>query len=155
MKPINKKVKYNGYKHIRAYEPDDVLAMVHLKSKPRKWRIEGVKHRIRFRSLRLLCFKRSKVCVSCGIEGTVMSLDVFKSKSNVASAHFNLYAEKDGESRLMTKYHIIPISKGGKNHLDNLQTMCDQCNNRKGDDFIIETEAPFGETLNINILIGE
>lgn len=61
-----------------------------------------------------------------------MSLDKFKKSSKIPSAHFNLYAEKDGESRLMTKDHIIPKSKGGKNHLDNLQTMCDHCNSKKG-----------------------
>ena len=28
----------------------------------------------------------------------------------------------------MTKDHIVPKSKGGADHLDNLETMCDQCN---------------------------
>ena len=32
----------------------------------------------------------------------------------------------------LTLDHIVPVSKGGKGHLDNLQTLCRKCNNRKG-----------------------
>ena len=136
---IKNKVKYVGYRHIRSYDPDAILEIVGPKTKMRKWIIEEVQHRIRFRSVRLQCFKRSKVCVGCGLEGTIMSLDVFKSKSKVASAHFNLYAiDSSGKTRLMTKDHIIPRSKGGKNHLDNMQTMCDRCNVAKGSRMEVE-----------------
>jgi len=37
-----------------------------------------------------------------------------------------------GHEVLMTKDHIIPKSKGGKNTLKKYQTMCTHCNCRKG-----------------------
>ena len=33
----------------------------------------------------------------------------------------------------MTKDHILPKSRGGKNHISNMQTMCCRCNSKKGD----------------------
>lgn len=47
--------------------------------------------------------------------------------------HWNLYALKEGEEVLMTKDHIIPKSKGGRNHLSNYQPMCQKCNQEKDD----------------------
>jgi 5-methylcytosine-specific restriction endonuclease McrA len=40
----------------------------------------------------------------------------------------------------MTKDHIVPASFGGENVLSNLQTMCEWCNNGKGQN-ILTTEA--------------
>jgi 5-methylcytosine-specific restriction endonuclease McrA len=44
--------------------------------------------------------------------------------------HLNLYSE---DHVLMTKDHIIPRSKGGKNHMSNYQTLCYECNQEKRD----------------------
>jgi 5-methylcytosine-specific restriction endonuclease McrA len=46
--------------------------------------------------------------------------------------HFNLYAVNEyGDKILMTKDHIHPKSKGGRNHISNYQTMCYPCNQDK------------------------
>jgi 5-methylcytosine-specific restriction endonuclease McrA len=37
-----------------------------------------------------------------------------------------------GTHKNLTVDHIIPVSKGGTDDLDNLQTMCGPCNSRKG-----------------------
>lgn len=38
----------------------------------------------------------------------------------------------NGKKVHLTKDHIIPVSKGGKNVLSNIQLLCYQCNQEKG-----------------------
>jgi len=75
-------------------------------------------------------------CIKCGIVGEYFILEQHRQKSAYESKrfHFNLYGiDKNGKEMLMTKDHIIPKSKGGKNGLHNLQPMCMKCNNEKDD----------------------
>lgn len=82
-------------------------------------------------SLRYHVFKKSNVCCKCGLEGKYF---IKERDSNVKRYHFNLYAiDSDGNEVLMTKDHIIPKSKGGSDNLNNLQTMCTNCNFKKAD----------------------
>jgi len=80
-------------------------------------------------------------CVVCGLEGTYFAKE--KSRSSVKQEHkgyhFNLYGiDAEGKEVLITKDHIVPVSKGGGHYLDNYQTMCYNCNMKKGDKLEVE-----------------
>ena len=81
------------------------------------------------RSLRYMTFyqKGCKCCV-CGKEGTHFTLDSSGDGPDTRR-HFNLRAD---DGTLMTRDHIIPKSRGGRDHISNMQTMCADCNRAKG-----------------------
>lgn len=91
---------------------------------------------VNMNSERYHLFSKSLTCVSCGIEGQFFGLEtIVDKKGNFSQGtfHFNLYAiNSEGKEVLMTKDHIIPRSKGGEDHLNNYQTMCYCCNQKKG-----------------------
>ncbi|MEE3344761.1 MAG: HNH endonuclease [Bacilli bacterium] len=70
-------------------------------------------------------------CCKCGLKAEYFALEKYKDQNRY---HLNLYGIKDGKEILFTKDHIIPKSKGGKSKLENYQTMCSICNQRKGCD---------------------
>ncbi len=84
---------------------------------------------VKMTSLRYQTFKQSRKCVCCGIVGTTMLLELPKGGKR---PHFNLYAEREGTLVQMTKDHKKPRSRGGKDCIGNLQTMCCRCNELKG-----------------------
>ena len=93
---------------------------------------------INMASLRYQCFaSKGTRCVKCGLEGSFFVKEKANSKEQAKRYHFNLYGIKDGNEVLFTKDHIIPVSKKGRNHLSNLQTMCSPCNNEKGDTLVL------------------
>lgn len=87
---------------------------------------------VKITSQRYALFQKSVVCVKCGIEGQYFAVE----NSNLRDTnnyHLNLYAlDADGKEVLMTKDHILPSFRGGKNHSSNYQTMCTTCNHEKG-----------------------
>ena len=75
------------------------------------------------------CFIKSGFdCKSCGKIGVIFAIELINSKSFFGHT-INLYSE-DGS--FFTKDHIIPKSRGGRDTLDNYQTMCWPCNAKKG-----------------------
>lgn len=62
-----------------------------------------------------------------------------KARKYISPAKRNQVYDRDGHSCLccgsvdaLTVDHIVPVAKGGDNDIDNLQTLCDQCNVQKG-----------------------
>jgi hypothetical protein len=90
--------------------------------------------RVKMHSSRYKMFLDNLSCVRCGIVGSIFKLERMTDGLS-DRAHFNLYAVHPitGEYVLMTKDHILPRAKGGKDSLYNYQTMCTYCNNSKGD----------------------
>lgn len=99
---------------------------------------------VKINSFRYKVFEQSLSCYHCNAVGSFFYLQQHKkmnrhTKDNVA--HFNLYAEDDlningGNLILMTQDHLLPKSKGGKDTLENLKTMCALCNHNKADSVI-------------------
>ena len=76
--------------------------------------------------------EKGVTCAHCGISGTMFALERYPSQSRRA-CHLNLYhVATDGRETMITVDHIIPVSKGGTSHRDNLQPLCRTCNSMKG-----------------------
>jgi len=101
----------------------------------REYRVGDNTYLVKMHSARYKMFVDNIACVRCGIVGTHFNLE--RMTDGVSHrAHFNLYGihPHTGEEVLMTKDHILPRSKGGKDNLSNYQTMCAICNGEKGND---------------------
>jgi len=85
-------------------------------------------------SMRLSTFRHNGIiCRGCGLMGNHFSMCMHNG-SKLQLLHLNLFAINDrGHEILMTKDHILARSKGGPDILENLQTMCANCNMKKKD----------------------
>lgn len=84
-------------------------------------------------SKRLRTFKEHGIKCSCGLEGKFFAQERHK-KQSTKKFHFNLYALDDkGQEVLMTRDHVIPLSRGGLDTVENSQTLCANCNSKKSD----------------------
>lgn len=76
-------------------------------------------------------------CTCCGLTGRFWALEKEKPSVNDTISktyHLNMYGiePKYGMEVMLTHDHIKPKSTGGSMSLDNAQTMCEFCNNSKG-----------------------
>jgi hypothetical protein len=126
------------YERLAVYPLDEVLPYVSgaRNGKPGSERLyDG--HPVWMNSLRYQVFTRGTRCVACGLEGSYFALER-AAKQPTHRYHFNLYGRDEaGEEVMLTKDHILPKSKGGKDSLNNLQTMCKRCNEAKGNGDIV------------------
>lgn len=107
----------------------DIETVLPLLGQEDKVELKG--HEVNVRSCRLHCFSQSLTCTECGLTGKFFAIENHTDEN----PHLNLYTiDEEGNEILMTKDHIVPKSKGGSNHIDNLQTMCIECNEEKADE---------------------
>jgi len=108
------------------YSPEVVLELIG----KRDLRFHG--YLVRMSSDRYYTFRKGLACAHCGIEGQFFLLRAERDHPH-RRAHFNLWAVKeDGSLVMMTKDHIVPAARGGKDRISNYQTMCHDCNAAKG-----------------------
>lgn len=80
-----------------------------------------------------LFYTKGFKCTCCGIEGKFF----IKIKTAPEEKHYHLELiglTQDNRYVVMTKDHIVPKARGGKDELENYQTMCCLCNSKKADD---------------------
>lgn len=96
-----------------------------------KIRHEFAGQSVKVSSLRLHTFvEKGLICADCGVTGAFFALERTNKKY---PWNLELYGtDESGAEVLMTKDHITPKSKGGKDHISNTQTMCTHCNLKKG-----------------------
>lgn len=116
----------------RLYLPEEILPRVVFgKNKKKRKELDG--DMINFGSLRLQTFASKGIaCVSCDLVGSFFIKEKHREQDKIW--HLNLYAVSESAKEvLMTRDHKIPLSRGGKDCLSNLQPMCFPCNQEKGD----------------------
>lgn len=93
---------------------------------------DGNEYKLKKKSLRYRLFNENTTCVDCGLVGThyLIQQNIDTDEYNINNRHHaNLYGTNElGEEILMTKDHIIRKQDGGKDNIENLQTMCWICN---------------------------
>ena len=134
--------------NVAEYGLEEVLPYISKEKETKKYRVDGKTYTVKMNSDRYFVFLKNIDCVACGLEGTVMRLEL-NPIDNIP--HFNLYAKEDGRFILMTKDHIIPKSKNGKDILSNYETCCHICNNLKGNFDLTYDEVLELREINDNI----
>lgn len=144
------------------FSVEEILPLIGF-GKPKVWlHTEIGSFQVRVSSSRLECFRRNQKCVTCHKVGNLFLLQSSEpSKSGIGlncyiehcpwcslhprpikvfskgdMPHLNMFHRtKDGGLILMTQDHIRPRSRGGSSKIENLQTMCRNCNQAKGNFF--------------------
>jgi 5-methylcytosine-specific restriction endonuclease McrA len=126
------------------FAPDDVFRYLGETNQRVVIEPHKTEYRLNLSKDRYRLFAKSRTCVWCGLTGTVMRLEY--NDSSFRRPSFNLYGFRGNTPILMTRDHIIPRSRGGKDRLSNYQTMCEPCNNLKGDMMPDECRLPARHT---------
>ena len=126
-------MQFGNLETIAVFPADEILRFAVLPKHRKTFVINGISYKVNMSYEKYIMFIKNKTCVCCGVKGEYM---VLQKKPSDISPHFNLYGLKNGKHVLMTKDHIIPKSKGGKNGFYNLRTMCEICNSVRGNEYL-------------------
>lgn len=130
-----KKTKQDLIRKGRKYSPEEVLGRFESSFvRGPKTYLDFDGDSIKMGSHRYWTFAMKGIqCESCGIKGQYF----YKERHHDAAEgtyHFNLYAVgAEGQEVLMTKAHVRPRSKGGRDHITNYQTLCVRCSWKRRD----------------------
>lgn len=76
-------------------------------------------------------FHKGVMCTLCNnLRGEFFAVERHEHSK---SYHLNLYGYRNGKEVLFTKDHIHAKAKGGEDSLENMQTACRSCNQKKAD----------------------
>jgi HNH endonuclease len=121
--------------------PEEVLPLVkeHYGSSLPRPTFHGFK--VGVSSLRMKTFQHDGLtCRGCGLVASFFAVEDFHTAwaasagaAKASQPHLNLYGINDkGEEVLFTHDHVLARALGGADNLNNVQTMCSPCNNKKG-----------------------
>lgn len=107
------------------------------------------------KTLKLFCKKGTR-CICCGLKGEIFKEWREKDKPYSFLCLYGIKKTENGPRHiLMTADHIYPKSLGGHNGFYNLQTMCSECNNKKGNQLSMpETLLEANKTIDKEISVS-
>lgn len=115
------------FDYIRANPVGDIVVLQKGKKHPSGHYIDEDGNECKLRRARIF-FEMGIDCVSCPTKSQFFALEQWPD----GSYHFDLYGiDSIGDEVLMTIDHIHAKSKGGKDHISNMQPLCKCCNEIK------------------------
>jgi hypothetical protein len=136
-----------GFVNIKCFTYEEIISKISESSRRIPFLVEETKYYVKMNSQRYVLFKDQKNCQCCGLEGVTF---ILQHNLNQVNYHFNLYAKENDDYVLMTKDHIQPKSKGGKNLLSNYNTTCAICNHLKDN-----CEINYSELFKLRLIWNE
>lgn len=122
------------YITLKQYSLEEISQLIKQNAAPKLFTINGITYRVKVGTDRLMVLNRTPYCVQCGLKGNAWLLQQQAQHADRMVAQLNLwYVDPINPSTncLMTIDHVIPRSKGGSDHISNLQTMCVEDNLKK------------------------
>lgn len=100
-------------------------------NKQKRMPVEGTSISCGMTSLRMRVFHvHGPVCAHCGEKGTYFAVERPEFSTDDRQWHLNLYSDA---GVMLTFDHVHPKSRGGANSIENAQTLCYPCNQKKAD----------------------